>query len=475
MGAEAVHQPQLIFRPSLVTFLGGYALLVLGVALWARILSRQVLSPQLQEGLRRFTRMVHLTRWVIPAWLLFGIFGGAAWAQNVLALAGTRMVFPGLILGTLPAFLTWMGLWWAEFPADRALREQNLLGELEADLPVHAPPAFGRHFATALRQQLLPIVAPVLLIILLRDLIALAAGRYVAPKYEELVMLPAALLVYLVSPELLRYIFNARPLEDSPLRRRLETICRRAQLRYRDILLWQTEYSIANAGVIGILPRWRYILLSDRLLETMSDEHIEAVFAHELGHIVYHHMAWFIVFFAIVTFGALGPGQLAEDWISVHLPLAFRSESFGTVQNVVSGVLVFGIMLILFGMLSRRFERQADVFAARMLECNWGEDSAEAGEPSRASLRRLVRGVSHIGNRGAAIFSGALHRVAVVNSIPLRARDWLHPSIANRMRYLEEMSSNPELTGRFDRFMARLYVGMVLVLLLSVAAAFIRS
>jgi STE24 endopeptidase len=475
MGAEAVRQPQFVFKPSLITFLSGYAILVLGVAVWARILSRQVLSPQLQDGLRRFTHMVHLTRWIIPAWLLFGLFGGAAWAQNVLAISGTRMVFPGIILGTLPAFLTWMGLWWAEFPADRALREQNLLGELEADLPVHAPPSFSRHFATALRQQLLPIVAPVLLIILIRDVISLTAGRYIAPKYDELAMLPAALLVYLASPELLRYIFNARPLEDSPLRRRLETICQRAQLRYRDILLWQTEYSIANAGVIGILPRWRYILFSDRLLETMSDEHIEAVFAHEVGHIVYHHLAWFIVFFAIVTFGALGPGQLAEDWVTAHLPLVLRSESFEIARNVISGVLIFGGMLILFGMLSRRFERQADIFAAKMLECDWGEDSAGDVAPSRASLRRLVRTVSHIGQRGAGVFSAALHRVAVVNNIPLRAKDWLHPSIANRMRYLEEMSSNPELTSRFDRFMARLYVGMVLVLLLSVAAAFIRS
>lgn len=475
MGAEAVRQPELIFRPSLVTFLSGYALLVLGVAWWARMLSRQVLSPNLHDGLRRFTRMVHFARWVIPAWLLFGLFGGAAWAQNVLALSGTRLVSPGVILGTLPAFLTWMGLWWAEFPADRALREQNLLGELEADLPVHAPPTFRRHFATALRQQLLPIVAPVLMILLIRDLITLAAGRYIAPKYEELVMLPAALLVYLASPELLRYIFNARPMEDSPLRRRLEEICRRAQLRYRDILLWQTEYSIANAGVIGILPRWRYILLSDRLLETMSDEQIEAVFAHELGHIVYHHLAWFVVFFAIVTFGALGPGQLVEDWVTAHWPLTIRNETFETIGNVVGGVLAFGTMLVLFGMLSRRFEKQADIFAAKMLESNWGEHCAGGDEPTRASLRRLVRRVSHIGTRGAGVFSGALHRVAVVNNIPLRAKDWLHPSIANRMRYLEEMSSNPELTSRFDRCMARLYLGMALALALSVATALIRG
>src|SRR6185436_6055483 len=53
---------------------------------------------------------------------------------------------------------------------------------------------------------------------------------------------------------LLIWLFNARPLEDSPLRQRLEAICRRCGLRYRNIMLWQTDFSMANAAVIGVLP-----------------------------------------------------------------------------------------------------------------------------------------------------------------------------------------------------------------------------
>ena len=60
---------------------------------------------------------------------------------------------------------------------------------------------------------------------------------------------------------------------------------------------------MANAAVIGLLPGWRYVLLSDRLIETMTDAEIEAVFAHELGHIVHNHMAWLVVFFAILILG----------------------------------------------------------------------------------------------------------------------------------------------------------------------------
>ena len=65
----------------------------------------------------------------------------------------------------------------------------------------------------------------------------------------------------------------------------------RRLLRYREILLWHTENNMGNAAVVGLVPRLRYILLSDLLLETMDDRQIEAVFAHEIGHIVHEDVA----------------------------------------------------------------------------------------------------------------------------------------------------------------------------------------
>ena len=72
-------------------------------------------------------------------------------------------------------------------------------------------------------------------------------------------------------------------------------------MRYRDILLWKTEYNMGNAAVMGFVPRLRYILMSDLLLETMTDEQIEAVFAHELGHVVHRHMSWYVVFMVVLV------------------------------------------------------------------------------------------------------------------------------------------------------------------------------
>jgi hypothetical protein len=54
--------------------------------------------------------------------------------------------------------------------------------------------------------------------------------------------------------------------------------------------------------------------------------------------------------------------------------------------------------------------------------------------------------------------------VAMVNNIPVRARSWCHGSIANRMQYLHDLSTDPTRTKRFDRFMFFLYGGMLFAL-----------
>src|SRR5215212_133643 len=72
---------------------------------------------------------------------------------------------------------------------------------------------------------------------------------------------------------------------------------------------------------------------------------------------------------------------------------------------------------------------------------------------------------SHVGQKGAGIFATALNRVAFVNNIPITARGLLHPSIARRVSYLEDMSVDPDKTGRFDRFMRHLYAVLILVLM----------
>jgi len=167
-------------------------------------------------------------------------------------------------------------------------------------------------------------------------------------------------------------------------------------------------------------------------------------------------------------------------------------------------VLGLGFFGLCFGFLSRRFERQADVYAARTMEATGQPGpavvishvnpeigaagvfvAAGAGAIGTASIAQVsappaatavatgtavVRATpSHVGEYGAAVVGSALNRVAQINNIPVAAHEWLHGSIQQRMRYLHELSGDAGRTHRFDRTMRRLYWGLIIALVALVA------
>ncbi len=450
-------------RASLVLFFGVHAALVLGLRAWALMASRR--SPR---SLHRFHQANHIGRLLIPVWLAAGVFV-LGWGPAVESLMRPlyrwpspqmHVELPQLFIGTLPAVAAWMLLWWSQFPVERALREQRVLANLDDDLPIYAPPKFWNHVSANFRLQVMFTLAPVLLIVLIRDVttVALSAsGVRNAQGVENYVVLPATFAVLLLAPEILRRVLHTERLPDSPLRRRLDAICHDANLKYRDILLWRTEGTMANAAVMGLFGRVRYVLLSDLLLESMTDEQIEAVFAHELGHVAHKHLAWFALYAAL----ALCFVDRPMDVLLLHLKHWYEARHFAHgweyFEGLITACIGFGALLLAFGFLSPRFERQADVFAARLMQKQaTSPPSADADTTAIAS-----RPASFVGEYGAGIFASALHRVAVINHIPVAARNWSHGSIAQRMRALHEMSAHPSLTERFDRYMVRVYTGLL--------------
>lgn len=436
-------------------FLLGFVLLVVLMGLWGRRVARGT-GWETQRRLARFQRLMFQARVLIPLWFTFGIFA-LRWYEAVAGAAGALARWQSLylLIGISPALLAWMGLWWSQYPAERALREQNLLAQLNDDLPLHAAPSFWSFFAANLRLQLLFTIVPVLLILLLRDLAAaslrpLGLHLEAHEELEALVNLSATACIFILAPQILRYVLHTQRLPESDLRQRLEAMCRKFGLKYRDILLWHTQNNMGNAAVVGIVPRLRYVLLSDLLLETMNDRQIEAVFAHELGHIVHRHMIWYVLFFLTMTLAIGGPGAYLASGVQ-HLLHDHLAGMIGAAEiarlmpwlMLAAGV---GAFLLVFGYLSRCFERQADVFAARTLQ-------AELSPPATDR--------APVGREGAAVFSSALERVALVNNIPVQAPSWCHGSIARRMSYLYHLGEDPSRTSRFDRLMRRVYAALL--------------
>jgi STE24 endopeptidase len=481
-------------------FAGGFALIVLIMGVWSRVLARHVTGENLHRSLRRFTRAMYVARLLIPAWFAAGVFA-LGWSHVVGKILGLvdrwPVELPGALLGTLPALLAWMGLWWAQYPADRALREQGMLINLDENLPINSPPGFWSYFTSSLRLQVLFTLVPVAMILLLRDITCTVlwkagvldvatstAGANVdlPGNIEMIVSLAALLIVFVTAPEILRRVLRTEPLPPSALRNRLEAMCRRCGLKYREILLWHTDHNMGNAAVMGIVPRVRYILLSDLLLETMTDQQIEAVFAHEVGHVVHRHMAWYAVFLVIILGALIGPGH----WISDHFDRLVRQGSFSVLINLGTVLASCGGFFMLFGALSRWFERQADVYAARTMQ---GCEQVHLSQQDTQRSLIAYEPNSYVGPYGAELFVSALHRVAIINNIPLdssrryatrgtqgsvvhrlggvidflveQANNWFHGSIPTRMAYLRSLSADPARTNQFDRTMSVVYATLL--------------
>ena len=437
----------------------GYGLLIAVARLWG---GRVAIAGDTDEDygtlsrrINRFNVGMAVARWGVPAWFAVGTFV-LGWHHTVDGLVrqalgpyAALVATPGVAVGLLPGIAAWAGLWWSQYPVDRAAGERRALVHLEAGMPVFSPPPLGRYLANRVRVQLLFTTVPVLLILASRDGAMLAlramarAGRLrwpVSDGIESAVEVVTTAAVMLAIPVVLRRVLSTRSLPDGRLRRGLNEVLRLAGVRCRDVLLWDTHHTLGNAAVMGLLAPVRYVLFTDLLVESMTDEHLQAVFAHELGHVRHRHLAWFVVVLGTFMAGLTALG----DWTAGHLhPRTEVGREAATAALLATAA---AVVWVAFGTLSRWLERQADVYAARLMD-------------------RALPGT------GAVAMAGALRRVAVVNNILPTARNWTHGSIATRVAFIHRMASDPAVAERFDRKVWRMRVGLLTLVVVSAAVA----
>jgi len=351
---------------------------------------------------------------------------------------------PGLAEGIiLIPFVAWMILSYAcIYPADRAIRTTSVTDMLRLDYPVRPIWSRRQFLEFHLRYHFLIVAVPLTVIIIARDVLDLYRRQLVAltgftPMPEALLGL-TAMIIFTFSPQLIRYLWKSRPLPADQLRSRLEDLAHRVGLKYRDILVWPSNSMVINAAVMGVLPQVRYIMLSDGLIETMTDGQIEAVFAHELAHIKKHHIPYYLMF-AFCSMGLVGSAVVLAD---AHLPApVWLTEGMGIMAILV-------LWLFLFGMLSRRFEWEADLYAASSL-------SASIGDCIYENCHRHGRNRSQNPDApcmvAAEIFATALDRIAVLNGVPRTAKSWRHGSIWNRCKLIRLLAAQPAQLARFQQ------------------------
>ena len=184
-------------------------------------------------------------------------------------------------------------------------------------------------------------------------------------------LLAFQLLMSVLAPVLILPLFNKfTPLPEGDLRERLLDLAKRTQFRAQSIQLMDGSKRSrhSNAFFTGF-GRFRKIVLFDTLVQQLTGPELEAVLAHEIGHFKKKHIPKMLFFSAA--------GSLAGFYlISVLARQEWFYRAFGFEPgNVAPALLLFGLLagMVTFWFSplihwwSRRYEYQADAFAARVM------------------------------------------------------------------------------------------------------------
>jgi STE24 endopeptidase len=422
--------------------------------LWAALLTYRCRIRLLREPDQRYHWMRRFAAgrgnhfFAMLGFFLAALFLG--WGWTIKSLQTNSRPIPGLELLLLaPMVFGLVGSWAIFYPMERAAHEVALY-------PASSP-FLGRWAYVGLqaRNNLLLVVPPLVLLVLQQIVFGLFPEL---GKRGEILPLSIALLclAFMCIPLLLRVFLGLKSLPKGQLRARLEGVARRLHFRYSDILVWNTGNTVANAMVTGVVPWVRYVVVTDRLIDTLTTDEIEGVFGHEVGHIKHHHMFFYLLFMATSLLALGGLGYLAaglieqadvQTWLVENTPYLHRLLDSLKFYALLPVMLLFAAyMFVIFGFLSRRCERQADLYGCR--------------------------------STSPQTFIDALEKVALLNGIPRDKPGWLwswqHGTIGQRITFLQGLQRDPTVEPRFQRHLFALKWGVVL-LMVAISAVVLLS
>jgi Zn-dependent protease with chaperone function len=453
LGEGAFSSPALL---ALYTW-SGVALVVMAARFLALRTRREIqMEPDRREAILQHyasRRLYHLLALFVFYGVSLFVLGWGSVVQYYCTPAGggeagePPALIPGAELLILAPFLIGLvGSWAWFYDAEKAVHDQN---------PLRSRTFWSRraYLSFHLRQNLALIVAPLGLMIAQKGL-----QRIVPNDWQGLaIAIGLAAVVFVSLPWILRLVLGLQPLPEGPLRQRLLAAAERLRLRFSDILVWNTNGGVANAMVAGLLPYPRYVLLTDRLINELRPEEVEAVFGHEVGHVRHGHML-FYVGFLLASMGAVAWAfDLLTD--SVAFLNAVFTENQDWAKYPFVGIIGAYVFLV-FGFLSRRCERQADIFGCRAISCD-GSDCRDHGEGLI-----LPAGAGGLCATGIHTFIDALEKVARLNGISRHRPGWLsswqHSTIARRVQFLYDVLADPGVEKRFQWTVARVKWGLLL-------------
>jgi len=168
-------------------------------------------------------------------------------------------------------------------------------------------------------------------------------------------------------PAFIAPIFNKfSQLEDASMRARIEALLNRCGFQSKGVFVvdGSRRSSHGNAYFTGF-GRNKRIVFYDTLLETLSEDEVEAVLAHELGHFKRNHIKKSLLLSSAISFVgfALLAWLMRSDWFYGSLGVEVASTHAALILFMMIMPVFTYFVSPLFSALSRKHEFEADEFA----------------------------------------------------------------------------------------------------------------
>ena len=234
--------------------------------------------------------------------------------------------------------------------------------------------------------------------------------------------------VVMIGPAFIQKFWRCKPLENGHHRSRIESVCQRAGLLYNDILYWPIfGGKMITAGVMGLIKKFRYILVTPSLLNLLEPEEIDAVIAHEIGHIKKKHLLFYLTFFVGYMLLSYATFDMIIFAIIYTRPVYWLITKSGfsqiTVVSGISSVVIISVFLVyfrfIFGFFMRNFERQADTYVYALFD----------------SAKPLIT---------------TLEKIAATSGQSADKPNWHHFSIKQRIDYLRKCETDASWISRHE-------------------------
>ena len=274
------------------------------------------------------------------------------------------------------------------------------------------------------------------------------------PFIEEAVVLALTVIFLFLNllyfPVVLQYLWACEPLEreSRELKDRLECLSKRANFKHAGLKVWTVMGSALTAAVVGIVPRFRYVMFTKSLIRKLPLEQVEAVFAHEMGHIYHRHLLFYPflvvgIFIVQSLFSMIFEPTINHIFSLLYLydQAYFRFFSPPIVIFIIYGTIFLIYFRLFYGFFSRNFERQADLHVCHL----------------NISVEHMIEALNSV-----AIYSGNTHRRPC----------WHHYSIQKRMDFLQEVQIDPRRVQSHHRKVRRWRYLFISLLLLSLSVLF---